>query len=108
MVHWQLLILFTVFVTTICIFPPMKEENFKLCLHFTGAYDGDLKCANYCKTKGKTGGRCVRKRCVCRNNNEDEDENEDEDREHRRPKTGNQQSSLFARRKRMLYIKSIQ
>ncbi|CAF4937774.1 unnamed protein product [Rotaria sp. Silwood1] len=93
MVHWQFFILCTLFITTICASWPGEEDNSKICLHFTGSYDGDLKCSIYCKSKGKAGGRCNKKRCVCYNNEEDDDK----DGKHKGSQQANQQSSFFVK-----------
>jgi hypothetical protein len=60
---------------------PLDNEDSKACLHFTNSYGVDVKCSNYCKEHGKTGGSCQKKRCVC-NNDKSKDDNSKENENH--------------------------
>jgi hypothetical protein len=77
MLFWQLALLFTLFITTNSILWPTSMDNDKMCIHLTGPYGGDAKCGIYCQMRGKSGGSCQKKRCVCTNDKgRDDDSNE--------------------------------
>ncbi|CAF2114715.1 unnamed protein product, partial [Rotaria magnacalcarata] len=58
MVHWPLLIILTLFISATCLQWPddIDTDNFKICFHITGLFDGDLRCSKYCESRGKAGG----------------------------------------------------
>jgi hypothetical protein len=73
MFHWQLIVLFIVVMTTISMAWPLEDDS-KICFQLSCSGNADAKCAAYCKTKkGKSGGSCNKKRCVCNNKQSDED-----------------------------------
>ncbi|CAF3530392.1 unnamed protein product [Rotaria socialis] len=75
MVHWQLLIILTLFISATCLIWPDDNDNdiTKMCFHFAGLFDGDLRCSKYCESRGKAGGTCTKKRCVCKEKKSDGD-----------------------------------
>ena len=83
MLYWQVIFLFILFITTICIPTPNDIEEVKVCAHFTGSFNGNAKCALYCKRRGKAGGSCKRKRCVCNNGRHKGDDSNNSDMNHR-------------------------
>lgn len=92
MFYWQLLIVCALFIITVHSAWPNEIDNSKMCLHFTGSFDGDFKCLTYCKGKGKKAGSCIKKRCVCHNASQGkEDSNES--------KKQDQQSSSYVKPK---------
>ncbi len=77
MFHCQLIVLFILFITTICIAWPLDgDDDSKPCFHFTGLQASDAKCSANCIKKGKTGGTCDKKRCVC-NSQSNKDKNKE-------------------------------
>lgn len=73
MYHWQLVVVFFLLLTTLCIAWPSIEDP-KVCLQMSASDNGNGKCAAYCIKKKKKGGSCQKKRCVCNNGNDDDDD----------------------------------
>ncbi len=74
MFHWQLAVLFILFITIICIASSSGDKDPKMCLSLSGS-DNGAQCSAFCKSKGKTGGSCKKKRCVCNGDKSGEDNN---------------------------------
>ncbi len=83
MFQWQLVVLFMLLLTTICVSGSPDGDNSKTCLYFTGSPIGDAKCSAFCIEKGRKGGSCIKKRCVCTGAKSDEDDDEDSQRKRR-------------------------
>jgi hypothetical protein len=85
MFHWQLAVLFNLFITTICIVWPLENKDSNTCFQLSGSDNGDAKCLAFCRFESKTGGSCNKKRCVCNNDycgeNNDQDENNNKGKE---------------------------
>lgn len=58
---------------------PSDLDSSKMCLITTSIPSGDIKCAMFCRERGKFGGNCQKKRCVCYEKNDDSDDEEDKD-----------------------------
>jgi hypothetical protein len=65
MFYWQLVLFFLLFLTAVCIASPSDGDESKICFFITGPANGDGKCSDYCIKKGKAGGSCQKRRCVC-------------------------------------------
>jgi len=83
MFQWQLVVLFMLLLTTICMSGSPDGDDSKTCLLFIGSA-GDAKCSAFCIGKGKKGGSCIKKRCVCNGIKSDEDDNDNSQRRKRR------------------------
>jgi hypothetical protein len=84
MFQWQLVVLFTLLLTTICISGTPDIENSKTCLGFTGSQYGDAKCAAYCIGRGRKTGSCIKKRCVCTGVKPGQDDDDDDNSQKKR------------------------
>jgi len=83
MFQWQLVVLFMLLLTTICMSALPDGDSSKTCLSFTSSQNGDAKCAAFCIEKGRKTGSCIKKRCVCTGSKPDEDGNDNSQKKRR-------------------------